>query len=130
VLIDFLVRPEIEALLAAPNQTTWLGRRDHAFLLTALQTGLRLSELTGLRREDVSLDVGAHVHCEGKGRKERCTPLTKSTVRGLTPMDHRSPEKRRVYLPKHAWRPTQRRCCPRHDLSKAASAFIDRAIIS
>lgn len=82
-LIDFLVRPEIEALLAAPDQTTWIGRRDHAFLLTALQTGLRLSELTGLRREDVSLDVGAHVRCEGKGRKERCTPLTKPTVRVL-----------------------------------------------
>ena len=82
-LIDFLVRPEIEALLAAPDQTTWLGRRDHAFLLTALQTGLRLSELTGLRRGDVSLDVGAHIRCEGKGRKERCTPLTKPTVRVL-----------------------------------------------
>lgn len=82
-LIDFLVRPEIEALLAAPNQATWLGRRDHAFLLTALQTGLRLSELTGLRRGDVSLGVGAHIRCEGKGRKERCTPLTKHTVRVL-----------------------------------------------
>jgi site-specific recombinase XerD len=79
-LIDFLGRPEIEALLAAPNQTTWVGRRDHAFLLTAVQTGLRLSELTGLRRDDVSLNVGAHVRCEGKGRKERCTPLTKSTA--------------------------------------------------
>lgn len=82
-LIDFLVRHEIEALLAAPDQATWIGRRDHAFLLTAVQTGLRLSELTGLRREDVSLDVGAHVRCVGKGRKERCTPLTKSTVRVL-----------------------------------------------
>jgi len=79
-LIDFLVRPEIEALLSAPDQKTWVGRRDHAFLLTAVQTGLRLSELTGLKREDVSLNVGAHVRCEGKGRKERCTPLTKSTV--------------------------------------------------
>jgi integrase len=82
-LIDFLVRPEIEALLAAPDQTSWLGRRDHAFLLTAVQTGLRLSELTGLRRGDVSLDAGAHIRCEGKGRKERCTPLTKPTVRVL-----------------------------------------------
>jgi integrase len=82
-LIDFLVRQEIEALLAAPDQTTWIGCRDHAFLLTAVQTRLRLSELTGLRREDVSLDVGAHVRCVGKGRKERCTPLTKSTVRVL-----------------------------------------------
>lgn len=79
-LIDFLVRPEIKALLSASNQNTWVGRRDHAFLLTAVQTGLRLSELTSLKREDVSLNVGAHVRCEGKGRKERCTPLTKSTV--------------------------------------------------
>src|ERR1700722_11580153 len=79
-LVGFLTRPEIEALLAAPNRTTWLGRRDHAFLLTAVQTGLRLSEMTSLRREDVSLGAGAHVHCRGKGRKERCTPLTKPTV--------------------------------------------------
>lgn len=74
-----LTRPEVEALLAAPNQSTWYGRRDHALLLLAVQTGLRLSELTGLRREDVSLDTGAHVHVLGKGRKERCTPLAKQT---------------------------------------------------
>jgi integrase/recombinase XerD len=67
-------------LLAAPNQKTWIGRRDHAFLLTAVQTGLRLSEMTALRHGDVSLGTGAHVHCHGKGRKERCTPLTKSIV--------------------------------------------------
>lgn len=79
-LIDFLTRPEIEALLSTPDQKTWVGRRDHAFLLTAVQTGLRLSELTGLKREDIALTVGAHVRCEGKGRKERCTPLTKSTA--------------------------------------------------
>jgi integrase/recombinase XerD len=79
-LVDFLTRPEIDALLAAPNQATWLGRRDHAFLLTAVQTGLRLSEMTGLRHGDVSLGTGGHVHCHGKGRKERCTPLTKPTA--------------------------------------------------
>jgi site-specific recombinase XerD len=79
-LVGFLTRPEVEALLAAPNRTTWLGRRDHAFLLTAVQTGLRLSEMTSLRHEDVSLGAGAHVHCRGKGRKERCTPLAKPTV--------------------------------------------------
>lgn len=82
-LIDFLVRPEIEALLAVADRTTWIGQRDHAFLLTAVQTGLRLSELTGLCHEHVALGVGAHVRCEGKGRKERCTPLTKSTVTAL-----------------------------------------------
>ena len=79
-LVAFLTRPEIDALVAAPNQATWLGRRDHAFLLTAVQTGLRLSEMTSLRHEDISLGTGAHVHCRGKGRKERCTPLTKPTV--------------------------------------------------
>src|SRR6266571_8435347 len=79
-LVGFLTRPEIKALLAAPNRTNWLGRRDHAFLLTAVQTGLRLSEMTSLRHEDVSLGAGAHVRCRGKGRKERCTPLAKPTA--------------------------------------------------
>jgi site-specific recombinase XerD len=79
-LVGFLTRPEIEALLAAPNRTKWLGRRDHAFLITAVQTGLRLSEMTALRHEDVSLGAGAHVRCRGKGRKERCTPLAKPTA--------------------------------------------------
>lgn len=79
-LVAFLNRPEIDALLAAPNRQTWLGRRDHAFLLTAVQTGLRLSEMTALRHQDVRLDTGPHVRCVGKGRKERCTPLAKSTV--------------------------------------------------
>ena len=82
-LIGFLTRPEIDALLAAPDLSTWTGRRDHAFLLVAVQTGLRLSEMTGLRRTDVVLATGAHVHCIGKGRKERCTPLTKQAVRTL-----------------------------------------------
>jgi len=79
-LITFLTRPEIDALLAAPDQRTWGGRRDHAFVLLAVQTGLRVSEMTGLQRPDVSLGPGAHVRCVGKGRKERCTPLTKQTV--------------------------------------------------
>lgn len=83
-LVGFLTRPEIDALLAAPNRNTWLGHRDHALLLTVLQTGLRLAEVTSIRQRDVSLGTGAHVRCEGKGRKERCTPLTKSTVIVLT----------------------------------------------
>ena len=78
-LVDFLTRVELEAILSAANRQTWVGQRDHAFLLTAVQTGLRLSELTGLRQQDVLLGIGAHVRCEGKGRKERCTPLAKST---------------------------------------------------
>jgi integrase/recombinase XerD len=83
-LVGFLTRPEVDALLAAPNRNTWLGRRDHGLLLMAIQTGLRLSEMTALHQEDVVLGKGAHVRCQGKGRKERCTPLTKSTVTVLT----------------------------------------------
>lgn len=78
-LVNFLTRPEVDALLDAPDQCTWSGRRDHAFLLVAVQTGLRLSEMTGLKREDLILETGAHVRVIGKGRKERCTPLAKST---------------------------------------------------
>jgi len=78
--VSFLDRNEIDALLAAPDRTRWTGRRDHALLVTAVQTGLRVSELTGLCCEDINLDKGAHVRCLGKGRKERCTPLTTNTV--------------------------------------------------
>lgn len=79
-LVGFLTRSEIDALLAAPNRNTRLGRRDHAMLLLAAQTGLRLSEMTALRHEDIWLGTGPYVRCQGKGRKERCTPLAKSTV--------------------------------------------------
>lgn len=78
-LVRFLSRPEVDALLTAPDQRTWFGRRDHAFLLVAVQTGLRLSEMTGLRLEDAILGTGANLRVIGKGRKERCTPLAKST---------------------------------------------------
>src|SRR5215468_9197286 len=79
-LVRFLTRPEVDALLAAPDQRTWIGRRDHAFILTAVQTGLRLSEITAATREDLVLGTGAHIRVVGKGRKERCTPLAKPTV--------------------------------------------------
>ena len=82
-LVCFLIHDEIVALLAAPDQRTWLGRRDHALLLLAVQSGLRVSELTGLRRDSIRLDSGAHVRCHGKGRKERCTPLNRQTARVL-----------------------------------------------
>jgi site-specific recombinase XerD len=78
--IDFLSNAEIDALLAAPNLNTWNGRRDRALLLLAVQTGLRVSELIGLRCKDIVLDSGAHVRCKGKGRKDRCTPLRKELV--------------------------------------------------
>lgn len=79
-LVTFLNRAEIDALLAAPDQTTRLGRRDHALLVLAVQTGLRVSELTKLHVEDLVFGVGAHVRCQGKGRKERCTPLSRQTA--------------------------------------------------
>lgn len=83
-LVGFLDRSEVDALLAAPDQRTWSGRRDHALLLLAVQTGLRLSELTGLRHDDVQLGTGSHVRVIGKGRKERCTPLSKATRAVMT----------------------------------------------
>ncbi|TIP92139.1 MAG: integrase [Mesorhizobium sp.] len=79
-LVNFLTRPEVDALLAAPDRSTWSGRRDHAFLLVAVQTGLRLSEITGLKRDDLFFGTGAHLRVIGKGRKERCTPFAKSTT--------------------------------------------------
>ncbi len=82
-LVEFLSRPETEALLAAPNTDTWVGRRDRTLLLLAVQTGLRLSELTSLDREALTLGVGANIRCLGKGRKERCTPLTRQTAATL-----------------------------------------------
>jgi site-specific recombinase XerD len=79
-MVRYLTRFEVEALLAAPDQRTWFGRRDHAFILMAVQTGLRLSEITAATREDLVLGTGSHVRVIGKGRKERCTPLAKSTA--------------------------------------------------
>src|SRR5436309_2213971 len=83
-LINFLTKDEVKALLAAPDRSTWTGRRDHALLLTAIQTGLRVSELTGLRCHDARLGAGAHLHCRGKNRKERVVPLIPRTVKALT----------------------------------------------
>ena len=79
-VVAFLTQPEIAALLSAPDRTNWIGRRDHALLVLAIQTGLRVSELTSLNCGDIMLGTGAHVRCTGKGRKERHTPLTRQTV--------------------------------------------------
>jgi site-specific recombinase XerD len=79
-LVCFLTPPEVDALLAAPDRSTWLGRRDHALLVLAVQTGLRVSELTTLTLSDLHLGQAPHVRCHGKGRKERATPLTRQTV--------------------------------------------------
>lgn len=79
-LVTWLTDPEVDALLAAPDRGSWAGRRDHAMLVLAVQTGLRISELIALSRGDIGLGTGAHVRCMGKGRKERATPLTGLTA--------------------------------------------------
>lgn len=82
-LVDYLDDSQCEALLASPDRSTWTGRRDYTFLVVALQTGLRISELIGLTVSDVHLGAGAHLSCRGKGRKDRITPLTAKTVTTL-----------------------------------------------
>lgn len=80
-IVSYLTGPETDALLAAPDRTTWYGRRDHALLLTTVQSGLRVSEITGLAIGDITTTTpGSAVHTTGKGRKERATPLTKQTA--------------------------------------------------
>ena len=79
-IVTFLTPEEVKALLASPDRSTWAGRRDHALLLSAVQTGLRVSELLALTNDDVQLDTGPHLRTLGKGRKERVAPLTSQTV--------------------------------------------------
>lgn len=81
--VEFLTEEEAVALVAAPDADTWIGLRDRTLLLVAVQTGLRNSELTSLRRQDVALGTGAHVRCLGKGRKMRCTPLRPDVIASL-----------------------------------------------
>jgi len=87
-LVPYLTENEITALLAAPDRSTWTGRRDHALLTLACQTGLRVSELLHLTHADVHLGTGPHVSCLGKGRKQRITPLTTTTVTTLRAWQH------------------------------------------
>jgi len=109
--IDFLNREEIEALLAVPNSSTWLGRRDRTLLSVAVQTGLRVSELIRLNCQNVVLGTGSHVRCLGKGRKERCTPLRPEVTKMLRGLALRTPRStRRPCLPQQAWQPTQPGC--------------------
>lgn len=78
-LLTYLTEGEVDSLLGACDQTTWTGRRDHAMFALTIQTGLRISELAGLTRHDITLTAGANVHTVGKGRKERRTPLVPTT---------------------------------------------------
>jgi site-specific recombinase XerD len=80
VIVTYLTGEEVDALLAAPDQGRWIGRRDHALLTVAIQTGTRVAELTALCCHDVHLGTGAHIQISGKGRKQRATPLTKHTT--------------------------------------------------
>ena len=97
--VTFLDADEIAALLAAPDRTTWAGRRDHALLLLAVQTGLRASELVGLTCGDVVLGPGAHIRCMGKGRKERATPLRRDTAKLLAAWIGNDTEESRPLFP-------------------------------
>lgn len=81
--VEFLNSAEMNKLLAAPDRSTWAGRRDHVILSVALQTGLRATEIINLRRRDIVTGTGAHIRCEGKGRKQRCTPLRQDTLKLL-----------------------------------------------
>lgn len=82
-IVQFLNDQEVEALVRAPDPATWLGRRDRALLLVAVQTGLRVSELIALCRKDIELGTGAHLRCMGKGRKLRAVPLRRDVVAHL-----------------------------------------------
>jgi site-specific recombinase XerD len=87
-IVSYLAPDEIDALLTAPDRSTWLGRRDHALLALTVQAGLRVSELTRLKTADVVLGAGPHIRVEGKGRKERVTPLNRHSVRVLSAWLH------------------------------------------
>lgn len=98
--VEFLNAEESKALLNAPDTTIWRGRRDRLLLELALQTGLRNTELTTLRHQDVHLGPGPHVRCLGKGRKARCTPLRPQMAKGLTQwLAHEPPDPARPVFP-------------------------------
>ncbi|MER8734284.1 tyrosine-type recombinase/integrase [Mesorhizobium sp. M1227] len=108
--LQFLTRPEIEAILACPDRSTWLGRRDYTLLLLAAQTGLRVSEIIDLDRDSVMLGHGAHVRCLGKGRKERSTPAHQGCTASPSGLAQRAQEAgRNGSLSEHARRQTERR---------------------
>jgi site-specific recombinase XerD len=83
-VLEFLTPVEVDALLAAPDSTTWTGRRDHALLAMTAQTGRRISEICSLTHDDIHLGTGPHIACTGKGRRQRITPLTRATVTTMT----------------------------------------------
>lgn len=88
--VDFLTPNEVTALLEAVDRRTWLGQRDYTLLVLAIESGMRVSEITALRCRDIVLGTGAHVRCQGKGRKERCTPMTNETARTVAAWLHQT----------------------------------------
>ena len=124
--VCYLQLDEIKALLAAPDRSRWLGRRDHALLLTAIQTGVRVSELIGLRVADTSLATGAHVRVIGKGRKERCTTLTAETVAILRAwLKERQGQPAEPLFPTRQGRPLSRHAIGKLVSKHAAAAAVD-----
>jgi len=114
-VIEFLTHGEVDALLAAPEGTSWTGRRDHALLTLTVQTGLRISEICSLTLDDVHLGAGPHVACTGKGRRQRVTPLTRATVAAMT-----------SYLNERAARPGTALFCGPHGQSLSRDALEHR----
>ncbi|MFI5091052.1 MAG: tyrosine-type recombinase/integrase [Terriglobales bacterium] len=113
-LVTFLTEPETDALINAPDRSTWTGRRDHAIIMLAAQTGLRASELTTLTCGDVHLGTGAHLSTLGKGRKQRTTPLTQTTVTVLEAwLAERAGEKTQPLFPTSTGRPLTRHALER-----------------
>ena len=121
-VLTYLSEPEVDALLAACDQGTWTGRRDHTMLALTVTTGLRISELIGLTRADVHLGSGAHVACHGKGRKDRITPITKPTGTIVaTWMTELDPHPETVLFPTRRGQPLSRDAIE-HRLAKYAKA--------
>ena len=115
--VSYLDLVEVDALLAAPDPTSWLGRRDRTLLALMIQTGVRVSELVGLRLRDVHLGTGRHIRVLGKGRKKRATPLTGevaallrqwTTERGGEPADPLFPTRQGRALSRYTRRTTGR----------------------
>ena len=114
-IIEFLTPAEVDVLLAAPDPTTWTGRRDHALLAMTAQTGLRISEICSLTHDDIHLGAGPHIACTGKGRRQRITPLTRATVSTMT-----------TYLAERMTRPGSALFCGPHGQSLSRDAIEHR----
>lgn len=114
-MLEFLTRDEADALTAAPDRSRWTGRRDHAMLVLAIQTGLRISELRSLTCIDLHLDTGPNVTCVGKGRRTRATPLTPTTTAVM-----------KVYLQERMTRPGDALFCGPHGQQLSPDALEHR----